>query len=159
REKELLRAHRASWLAALPRIPSGTKLEFQRGFIHRITFAKAARFDAHAGPLFAVAPIPELAIGKLTPEHLPELAGSPLLARLTGLLLEGSPLDDEGVRSLIASPHLGRLSRLHLIDSAVGAGALLALLASPSRATLAHLDLSWNGLGDTGAAALAAVPW
>jgi uncharacterized protein (TIGR02996 family) len=159
REKELLETHRAAWLKELPPMPSGTKLEFQRGFVHRVTFARAARFSEHAGKLSAAAPIQELRIGKLLLEHLPELAESPLLARLSALLLEGNPLDEQSVQRLVASPHLVCLTRLHLIDSAVGDGAIRALAASPCRTTLSELDVSWNSFGDMGVAALAAVPW
>jgi uncharacterized protein (TIGR02996 family) len=159
REKELLDAHRAAWLKALPRVPSGTKLEFQRGFVGRVTFPLADNFAEKAGPLFAATPIQELAIGKLRLEHLPELADSPLLTRLSALLLEGNPLDDQSVTRLIESLHLAKLTRLHLIDSAVGNRAIQALVASPWRAMLRELDLSWHYFGDRGVEVLAAVPW
>jgi hypothetical protein len=84
------------------------------------------------------------------------VADSPLLARISTLILDNIRIGAAGVQALTQSPHLTRLARLSLRHCHLEAAAVQPLQDAPSLTALTELDLSWNELGDGGAQTLAA---
>jgi hypothetical protein len=85
--------------------------------------------------LFARAPVTTLHL-RVGAKGISELAGSPLLARLRGLVVLGEKLGTRGLDTLLRSAYLGRLRYLSLRGQRLGdwgarllarAGGLLAL--------------------------------
>lgn len=86
------------------------------------------------------------------------LAGSPLLAGLAQLTLEGCNLQDDGAYALAESPHANSLVALHLQLNEISDVGLALLAESTCLGQLTELDLSFNFVGDEGIEALARSP-
>jgi uncharacterized protein (TIGR02996 family) len=153
REWELLKEHRDQWTPALGREIG--YVEFRRGFVEALHLSTAA-FLRRGERLFRKIPLLRVVLTAARPERMPELAASPLLARLTGLQLYG-PIEEEGAVELFASPHLTSLRELDLTSNRLGPDAVAALLGS-SLTGLTRLGLGHNALDDPEAEALAASP-
>jgi uncharacterized protein (TIGR02996 family) len=93
--------------------------------------------------------------GVLGAAGLAALVGSPTVAALRWLALQGQQLADEGARALASSPHLRRLRTLDLSTNVIRAEGAAALAGSPFLGRLRSLDLLQNGVGPEGALALA----
>lgn len=149
RERELLAAHGAAWGKPLAGLAKG--LVFCRGFVEGVTM-KAADFLKHAARLFELAPVREVRL--LTRARtVTQLAGSPHLARLSGLDLTGNSIG-YALPGLLTSPHLGALTRLTLNNCRLSDWGAYILAYSPRLAQLTHLDLGNNDLTLGGVRAL-----
>jgi uncharacterized protein (TIGR02996 family) len=180
--EELLAEHGKKWLKPLAKV--GTRVEFARGFPHRIALP-VARFVERGEAALAAAPtlreyrplqhaaawdglLKCPALGKLTSldagyaklgaARVAALAACPLLAGLRSLNVSGSAMRRRGLAALIASRHLAGLRRLDLRGNELGDAGVGAFAASPNFPALEALDVSANGLSAAGVAALARSP-
>ena len=87
RERSLEAAHGAAWRAALPALPGVDWGYFRRGFVEEPTFENGGAFLAHAAAVLDAAPVRSAVIKGLTTSTGPDVARSPLLARLASLQL------------------------------------------------------------------------
>jgi uncharacterized protein (TIGR02996 family) len=131
--------------------------ELRRGFPEVVSMA-AADFLARGEELFRLAPVRGVRLMDLAPEHVPALAASPHLSRLTTLDLSWNGIDAAGAQALAASPRLARLTWLNLSYNVICDAGAQALAASPHLARLTTLNLRYNGIDAAGAQALAASP-
>jgi uncharacterized protein (TIGR02996 family) len=139
RERQLLRAHGKQWAGPLRRFVK--KWHFGRGFVEGVTL-RAAEFLAHGDDLSRLAPIREVRLLDAV-KHLPDLAASPYLPRVTGLDLSHQPLTREGLQKLLNSPHLTGLTSLNLRGTHLCNSLGMRFLAGcPALANLTALDLS-----------------
>src|SRR5262249_24966925 len=90
--------------------------------------------------------------------ELEELAGLPILARVTDLSLWEQGITDAALAALVASPHLVNLRRLDLFFNGVGDKGSQALAASPHLPNLAFLDMGTTNFSSTGLEAVASSP-
>ena len=154
RENELLRAHEAAWLGALPR--SITGWTFERGFLTELSGEPAAfeldavrdAFDRH--------PITRLRINGLQQfDACKPLIGSSWLGRVRELELSNVSLSDSAAGKLLATPGLTNLTALKLtrVSEAVQLGRVLS--ACPALPNLKRFELAhWSGDGKSLAKAL-----
>jgi uncharacterized protein (TIGR02996 family) len=139
RQKQLLWQHGKHWARPLRRLVR--TWEFRRGFIEGIT-VRTGDFLANGDELFRLAPIRHVRLLGAA-DLLPELAGSPHLARMRGLDLRHQPIDADHFRFLMRSTHLQELHALNLRGTALCTTAGMRLLATwPALAALRSLDLS-----------------
>jgi uncharacterized protein (TIGR02996 family) len=146
------------WQGRLPALPGVRWLDSAlRGFPFHATVLHPKAFREQADRLFAAAPVQSLAVHRLTPRTVREVAASAYLSRLSSLTLTGR-LGDEGVTALLASPHLHRLENLTLRGNRTTDEGAAALAAADTIPNVTWLDLDDNDVGDAGALALAASP-
>jgi uncharacterized protein (TIGR02996 family) len=169
RERALLLAHGAEWVAAVRPLVGGW--EFRRGFVEAVTLTPEA-FARSADRLFRAAPVRRVRLvqnygddwrwefppqgarltgldvtGSICGEtQLEALAGSPHLAGLRELHVRRGGLRGRGPAALQRAPFLERLTALHVAgpveDARQGLG---PLLSSPRLGGLTRLDLSGGG--------------
>jgi uncharacterized protein (TIGR02996 family) len=191
RMEQLWAAHSETWLQPFHRALAERSLSlralfygsmdlprgpfFDRGFLEGVSMA-ADHFLTVGDALLRLTPIRKAVLYEAR-DHLPALAGSPCLARLTALGVHGVPHEDRGEFSacepgpdwsapigsggaqvLAAAPHLGRLTALDLGWNEIDDAGAQALAACPGLARLTELDLSGNRVDDAGAQALASSP-
>jgi uncharacterized protein (TIGR02996 family) len=153
----------------------GPPLCVDRGFLEGVSMT-ADHFLKVAEALLRLTPICKAVLYEAR-DHLPALAESPCLARLTALGAHGvphecrgefsacepgpdwsAPIGSGGAQALAASPHLGRLTALDLGWNEIDDAGAQALAACPGLSRLSELDLSGNRVGHAGAQALASSP-
>jgi uncharacterized protein (TIGR02996 family) len=162
RSRTLLAAHAKRWSRPLAQAGLGTKFVFRRGFVGEVTMSATA-FVRNATELFALAPV-QFAHFPDASNEVNGLAGSPHLARLTGVDLRrmcvcgGCPIERE-LRKLFRSPHAANLTELILAEDRIDDAGAAALAASPTLRRLGTLDLSGNRIGPAGVRALAGATW
>jgi uncharacterized protein (TIGR02996 family) len=149
---------RSRWEKELPALP-GVKWSwsFERGFIADVTFRSPKAFCEHAEAVFAASPIDDIRVEKVSTRTIGGILGSPLLARLRGLHLDGT-LNNEGVRLVAACPSLMRLESLAIWGGGFDDAAAEAIAHSPYLGSLKGLNFSGGRIGDRGALALAESP-
>jgi uncharacterized protein (TIGR02996 family) len=145
RERDLLDAHVARWLAAFAPW-SARDVVFRRGFAEAMSLAGRAFISISDG-LFRTTPLRDVRLVAVAP-YLDELARTPNLAKLDRLDLSGNWIGPDGLRELLTSPWLGQLRSLSLADNGLTAADVDQLLADPALAGLTDLDVSGNDLGD-----------
>lgn len=151
RAKALLQEYRQAWAGPLAGWPVKA-YAFRRGFVESVTLP-ASVFLRHADELFAAAPVRRVRFTRVD-VPMTRLAASPHLARLAGLDLSHTHVDDSGLGALLSSRHLGQLRELDLSHTGVGDRTARTLADSPRLAQLTHLDLSSNSLTAEGVRAL-----
>lgn len=137
----LVRAHGRAW--AGPLATHVKDYAFHRGCVAEVTLAGAA-FTHEMPALLAHAPIQH--VNLVAPLALDEVAGSPLLAKLSSLRIceLRAGLGDPEATILANSPYLANLVWLSLTDNAIGKPGVLALAASPHLARCRFVDLAGN---------------
>jgi uncharacterized protein (TIGR02996 family) len=184
RQRELLNAHRETWLRPLP--GSHHLAEFHRGLVRLVLhpdeilgvasphFAETEEYawveglraydvGQQAIDRYLAGPAPEgilalhLAAGgeRVADRAFVALARSPHLCPLTALRLTRFYFG-AAAKALATSPHLAALAELDLQANRVEAAGARALAASPHLTGLRSLDLGSNDLQDQGARALIA---
>lgn len=160
RERELLAAHAADWLApvvhwlnpanALGFLPHRPRWQFRRGFLERLCLT-VETFRAHGARILAAAPIREGWFPDCEGRDLAELGEIETLARLRALDLAGATFDD-GIDELLYSDNVANLRRLDLYceveDEGGGAVFWRPLLTSESLAGLEELLLTYVPMWD-----------
>ena len=158
RERQILRRHALDWLGLLADRAAGW--EFARGFINLVgrgpNLLVPDVFELAASDRFAW--VEALVLVELAPEHVTQLAGSPLLTGLVRLDLYDMRLGNDGLARLLEAPDLVGLHTLRLVGTHLGERAVTTLARCPRLAQLRVLDLRRNRLGDAGAIALAESP-
>jgi uncharacterized protein (TIGR02996 family) len=156
RQDDLLAAHEIDWLG--PPSPHLEKWSFQRGFVDHVTLIGT---DNLAGieELFARHPVRRVTFDGLE-GTLAGLLGSPLLERLTGLVLEDPTEDiaedEDAFPALLTSPRLAHLTELSVWGDLAGDSCLPLLASRPGAERLAALRL--DDLSNAGVARLLAEP-
>lgn len=169
RQRELVEAHGAQWLAPLRALLAdddrsdigwGRSVRaFQRGFVEKLTM-RARTFVARGELLLHLAPLRQLWLEEAG-NAAAALAGCPQLVYVEDLNFSDyyrAPLDAAGMRELAASPYLGRLQQLHLYRNNLGDDGVRALASAPWLSGVRVLNLTENGLSSAGVVALAAAP-
>jgi uncharacterized protein (TIGR02996 family) len=150
---EILLQYQEDWDE--PLVALGAKnLEYRRGFVEALTI-NVEDFLKHQDQIFALAPLRELRLRKLSPEHVDALALSPHLAKLLTLDLRANKMDGNCLRGLLQSCHLGQLKALLLDTNRLGDHGASCLAGCQSLASLLELGLNGNGIGVEGARVLA----
>jgi uncharacterized protein (TIGR02996 family) len=146
-------------LEQLPQIPGVKWGKFEGGVIELVNITHEKSFRQHAGEILDVQPIYQLLYsGGLTDEALPDLLGSPELARL-GALQMGGNYDGPGVARVLAdSPHIANLRSLNLGYTEIGEEGAKHLAAAPHLEKLRYVVLTRNALGEAGLRALCEAP-
>jgi len=112
----LLRAHGASWSAAIA--PLVTDFQFHRGFIAAVKMP-ARRFLDTAATLFPLAPIRHLDLSDVR-ECADELFASPYLLHIRSLSMDQCQLDDGDMWRLATSPQVHELRWLSVALNRIG---------------------------------------
>jgi uncharacterized protein (TIGR02996 family) len=154
-QEALLERHVRKWLRPLPKI--GARVEFARGFPHRLTLS-AAKFVSQGEALLAAAPTLREYRPLLPRAAWDELLKCPTLGRFTTLDVGYAKVGVAGIQSLVAAPLVAGLRSLNVSGSALRRKGSEALAASPYLANLRRLDLRRNDLRDGGAEVFAASP-
>jgi uncharacterized protein (TIGR02996 family) len=145
READLLEIFGQSWRPALPAwARGGYSHRLSRGFLERVSIT-AGEFVKRGAILFARTPVHDLELRNLR-DKAPEVAASPLLARLSGLDFHENRLTADTLRVLGKSPHLGSLESLAMRFSPLDVPAAKALSGWPGLPRLRRLQLSYRGL-------------
>jgi len=143
RERELLIAHRAVWLAPVAALVEVAGL--RRGFVEYASMT-ADQWLNNAAALLAKAPLLDL--------HISGVAGRPdvfevaELAHLRSLNLAHNRLDDADAIALASSRHLRGLKWLDLSNNRIGRAGLDALAASSNLPALKWLGFANNDAAD-----------
>ncbi|WP_171470085.1 TIGR02996 domain-containing protein [Frigoriglobus tundricola] len=160
REKLLLAAHGANWLAPL-RAPGGplqseaTHGQFRRGFVE-VVWMPAAWFAVRADVLFARVPVRELRVTRATAEELAALVAHGHFPRLRSLELSDQRLGDSVALVLTRQPAVAALTRLRLRGCGLTDAGACRLADADFDWPLRELDVSLNSLSPYGVAALRA---
>ncbi len=161
RRDELLKEHKAAWLA--PFLPFAKDTSFERGFVQSLD-VPANTFLQNAERWFALTPLTRVKVintrtwDPVTASHawwVEPLFASPLLSRLEALDLEATNLIAGDIERLAAHPDLSRLRELVLANNNIRNDGVIALAAMPQLGALESLDLRANGITDAGARAVA----
>jgi uncharacterized protein (TIGR02996 family) len=155
RERQLLRAHRASWRRESP--DWAGYIEFHRGF-PAVAELSAADFLNQSAELRQMIPLEGVILTDAKP-LIGELAASPALTGLRSLALEECGLDESDARALAGSPYLTELTALNLAGNPIGARGARALSVCLWLARVEWLDLSRSRIWGEGVAALAESPY
>ena len=151
----LLLEHWTEWTGAVRGLGYG--LGFRRGFVESVQI-DAEYFLTNGERLFAAAPVREVRIRSLG-DHTPELAASPLLARVEKLAFSNDIMDQLSghgrLQALLASPHLAGVRRLDLSMQRLRDADAALIAECPNLTSLVHLDLSGNSVFVAGMRALA----
>ena len=143
RERELLIAHRAAWMA--PVVPLVQVADLARGFVQFASMT-ADQWLKNAARLFTLAPI--LDVHLTDAQGRPEIYGIPELSRLRSLDLSHNALSDADAIALAGSPHAHGLRWLNLTNNQIGRPGLHALAASPNLPSLRWLGFAYNAAPD-----------
>ncbi|MBM3981375.1 MAG: TIGR02996 domain-containing protein [Planctomycetes bacterium] len=160
RRAALLKRHKAVWLA--PFLPFAREDSFERGFVQALE-VPARDFLDSAGTWFEQTPLTRVKVTELHTwnpvhgrvSHTAEVLGSPLLARVTALDLDGRGLTATDLMPFAAQPDLSRLRELSLAYNGLRSEGATLLASMPQLAHLESLDLRSNGITDPGARAVA----
>jgi uncharacterized protein (TIGR02996 family) len=158
REKTLLAAHGAAWLAPL-RAPGGplqsesTHGQFRRGFVE-VVWMPAAWFAVRSDVLFARVPVRELRVTRTTVEELAALVANGHFPRLSALDLSDRRLGDSVARVLTLCPAIAALTRVRLRGCGLTDAGACRLADADFDWPLKELDVSLNPLSPFGVAAL-----
>jgi uncharacterized protein (TIGR02996 family) len=153
REKELRGEHGGVWAGPVRDLVSNW--EFHRGLLEEVTI-NARSFIEKGEVVLRLAPFVRRVRLRDSADVMPELAASPLLARIRDLDLVGDGLDDLAAEMLANSEHVGSLHVLRLRMNGLQTDAVRALARSPNLSALVELDLAANDIGDLGLQALCA---
>src|SRR5262249_30246731 len=147
RMQDLEQQYRAVWLADLPKVPGVPYYTwFTRGFVDTLTVKDATAFAAHAGELFAAAPIRGLILEELTEETADVIAAVPEMARVRELRIEQHErLPAEALRRLAASPYLAGLKGLDLYELPLPKALLREIQQAPWRLERLYLGGEYAG--------------
>jgi uncharacterized protein (TIGR02996 family) len=186
REQELLQDHEGDWLEECPDLPGVFWSGFERGFVSSVSVEDLPTYRKYQERIHAAAPVQELdcssagrnkilelvrcselrrfrslivSIFNLGDEVAEALAGSPHVANLTGLDLNGCRLRSAGFRSLASASALTRLRRLNLSGNAPGLTGIQALAGSPILSGVEDLSMESCGIGSREMGALASSPY
>ncbi len=153
RERALLAAHGAEWLAPLHQWT--TKGIFRRGFVDEVRIG-APHFPRLAERIVHTLPLQSLVVHGLESRDVAlHFTGVSQLRQLRRLQITARiPLAHGAVRVLAEAPTLRSLERLSLAGCAIGDGGLARLVSGRFR-HLSALDLAANGLEPMGIAMLA----
>lgn len=159
RERHLLGANRARWVAAFPvlrdrGVTASDRWEFRRGFVECVTLSARSFLD-RGEAVFRLAPVRRLRLVGVA-RHLPAVLRSSLLPRVQDLLLTDQRLTWANVRQLARAPVLGRLCGLFLGGGGIGDEGAVELFSSPHLGNLREVNLAWSPVGDAGLLAIAA---
>jgi uncharacterized protein (TIGR02996 family) len=161
REGALLALHETAWSEPVRgRVRSWT---FRRGFLWEVTMT-VQQFRHRGDAVFRSSTVQALRLqneghsGRIGAAGVAHVAGTPALARVAWLYLDGNDVTAAGLQSLLSSPYLDRLTGLGLALNGLGPEGAQLLAESPQLACLTWLSLDRNHLGDTGVRALAASP-
>jgi len=146
---DLLARHRSAWVGSLGGVTS--RVEFRRGFPHRVTLP-GAEFAARAARAIVAAPTLSACRVSNAADGWDALLASPALEHFTALAVGGQRLGAERLQALARSPRVGNLRDLRLAGTSLR-DAYPHLAASPHLARLERLDLAGCGLRDAGLAA------
>jgi uncharacterized protein (TIGR02996 family) len=138
RERQLLRAHRASWRRESP--GWAEYIEFRRGF-PAVVELSAADFLNRAAELRQMVPLEGVMLTDAKP-WMGSLATSPTLTGLRSLGLEECDLDESDALALATSPYLTDLTALSLAGNPIGVRGARALAVCLWLARVERLDLS-----------------
>jgi len=158
RERQLLDTNRARWTAKFPAIRDrGVKdedrWEFQRGFVESVTLSARSFLD-HGESVFKLAPVRRVRLVAV-PRYLPAVLKSPLLGKVQDLLLTGQRLTWANVRQLSQSPGLARLRGLYLGSSGINDEAAELLFSSRHLGNLQELNFCFSPIANFGLNAIA----
>jgi uncharacterized protein (TIGR02996 family) len=163
RRDDLLRQHRAEWLA--PFLPFAKDSSFERGFVSSL-HVPAHAFLEGAERWFAVTPLTRVkfANGFIIGEDAGRLMtlpvfGSPWLDRLESIDLEGCQLTATDIEDLVSCAALPRLRELVLAWNDLRNEGATALAGMSQLKGLESLDLVGNDITDRGARAIAQSPY
>ncbi len=157
REKRLLAAHGAAWLAPLQ--AEGGPLcglahgQFRRGFVE-VVWMSAGWFVTCAETLFARVPARELRVTTTAIEELTALAACPYFPRLNALDLSDRGLGDAAVDAFTRQPASAALAVLRLRGCALTDASARRLASAGFDWPLRELDVTHNPIGAAGLAAL-----
>jgi len=151
RQRQLLHAHRADWLGALPDF--SLSCGFERGLVYATLEARrfvGRAFAGQARELLERAWVERVWL-KRPARHLPALLLSPALPLLSGLDLDGEGLRDADLEPLFGHRQEVGLRWLGLANNALTDVSVARLLESPLARQLRFLDLRNNAVTETGA--------
>jgi uncharacterized protein (TIGR02996 family) len=165
RERELLAAHEAEWLAPVKAIPTQEwkMFYFLQGFIGH-GWVHLRDWQAKGEEILEAAPLMDSLDLRGFEDHADAVAALPTLGRIRHLTLDGYTgtgrgrsyvLGDEGVAALAQAPAAANFRSLRIRENAVGAEGARQIATSPHLAGLELLDLWKNDLGDRGLRLLA----
>ncbi len=143
RERELLIAYRAEWLA--PVAPLVKTAGLARGFVQVVSMT-ADQWLRNASVLLSLAPVLDLYLTGVAGR--PEVFAVPELARLRSLDLSHNGLSDADASALAASAHVGGLRWLNLTNNQIGRPGLDALALSANLSALRWLGFAHNAAPD-----------
>jgi uncharacterized protein (TIGR02996 family) len=156
-EAALLAAHRAAWVAELPRWPGlswsdgddepGGLTQFTRGFVSELTAENWQALSRHGAKAFAAAPVTRLRVKKLPSSSYAKFAGWPPLSRVEELVLEASGICYALVFVLGRSTHLTRLRVLNLAGNGLADQGGIDLRHAGWLGGLRELELEGNQFG------------
>jgi uncharacterized protein (TIGR02996 family) len=164
RRAELLKRHRAAWLA--PFAPYARESSFERGFVQALEVS-ASVFAEHAGRWAALTPLTRVKITTCrewdpgagrNASYAARLFTSPHLSSLVELDLERAQLYPADLAPLARHPDLSRLRVLTVAWNPIGDAGAAVLANMPQLSGLEELDLRTNSIKVAGARALAASP-
>jgi uncharacterized protein (TIGR02996 family) len=158
RELELTSAHGDRWQAELPKLKGVRWGGFERGFVASAGLSGAKAFADQGAALFAAAPVRSVGFRSASRKTIRFVAGSPFLARLTGLNLRCENIGDEGLRALLESTHLGTLTDLDVCKTGLGDRGARLLADCPRLRSLRSLNVESNGFSPRGLVELLSSP-
>jgi uncharacterized protein (TIGR02996 family) len=152
RAGELFARYGETWAAPVRRFTPW--YTFRHGMVESVQI-DVPKFLREGEELLRLAPVTELIILLALEysrrwEEMRDLAGSPLLQRITSLDLSRCYLNGDALAHLLQSPHPTRLRRLNLDNCPVGDEGMLALTGSPYFGQLTHLRLVRSRVGTEG---------
>lgn len=158
RRAELLKLHRARWLA--PFLPHVGDPRFERGFVSSVE-ASAETFLRHAEEWFGITPLNRVkftnsfAFERDAGRRTTRVFTSPLMARLESIDLERCQLTVTDIDDFARFSTLPRLRELVLAWNALHNEGAMVLAGMAQLASLESLDVVGNKIGDAGARAIA----
>jgi uncharacterized protein (TIGR02996 family) len=163
RERQLLRAHRAAWVAEKPAL-AGRHVEFVRGFLAPLLVESVPSFVRRHPEELGHAPLWHFTLHSLAnaPDRLDQVAAltdCPLLRRAVTLRLSNNAIGIQGAERFATCPHLGNVTTLGLVRNWIHREGMLALAKTASWPRVTNLDLGCNRIEDKGVAALARMPF
>jgi uncharacterized protein (TIGR02996 family) len=128
-----------------------SRYELRGGFVGLVRMT-AADLLTHGEALLHAHPVQYVELVDAA-TYVTDLAGFPLLARLTSLDLYGNQIGDVGAATLVESPYLGRIRWLGLAQTGIGASGAEALAAAPTLPSLRYVHFAGNPVALTPSAA------
>jgi uncharacterized protein (TIGR02996 family) len=126
RQRDLLVAHDAEWVAPLARVLGLKKGQwggwvFRRGFVEYFNLP-AAVVNKHGHKLARLTPVRELFLRPCRPANVVALCKKPWLASVTHLYMEGVTLNESACAAMVDSPYLTGLQLLRFAGATPEAG-------------------------------------